>query len=52
MLHLGRLDRHHLVLLGVALLCVAGLVLWVAEIDLGVDQLLTPQPTAPQPHQS
>jgi hypothetical protein len=44
----SRFDRRHLTLLLVALACVGGLVLWVGEIDLGLDQLLTPQP-APSP---
>ncbi len=47
----SRFDRRHLMLLLVAMACVGGLVLWVGEIDLGLDQLLTPQPAAaPAPH--
>lgn len=40
-----RFDRRHLLLLIFALACIGGLVLWVAEVDLGVEQLLTPTAT-------
>ena len=43
-----RFDRRHLVLLLAALACIGGLVLFVAELDLGLDSGLTPQnPTPP-----
>jgi hypothetical protein len=51
--HHTRFDRRHLVLLLAALACIAGLVLWVAELDLDLDSGLTPQrspsPTVPSP---
>ena len=43
-----RFDRRHLVLLLAALACIAGLVLWVAELDLGLDSGLSPQNASPQ----
>ena len=46
--HHARFDRRHLVLLLAALACIAGLVLWVAELDLGFDSLLAPQNATPQ----
>jgi hypothetical protein len=46
--HHTRFDRRHLVLLLAALACIGGLVLFVAELDLGLDSGLTPQnPTPP-----
>ncbi|MCP9774934.1 hypothetical protein [Cyanobium sp. WAJ14-Wanaka] len=48
-----RFDRRHLLLLIFALACIGGLVLWVAELDLVLDQTLTPaapnQPVQKQP---
>jgi hypothetical protein len=46
--HHTRFDRRHQVLLLAALACIAGLVLWVAELDLGFDSLLAPQNATPQ----
>jgi hypothetical protein len=43
-----RFDRRHLVLLLAALACIAGLVLWVAELDVGLDSGLSPQNASPQ----
>ena len=43
-----RFDRRHLVLLLAALACIGGLVLFVVELDLGLDAGLSPQnPTPP-----
>jgi hypothetical protein len=41
-------DRRHLVLLLAALACIAGLVLFVAELDVGLDSELTPQNAPPE----
>jgi hypothetical protein len=41
------MDRRHWLLLLAALACLAGLVLWIGEIDLGLDDSLNPPPTAP-----
>jgi len=43
-----RFDRRHLVLLLAALACIGGLVLWVVELDLGLDSELAPQSSPPQ----
>ncbi|QPN59690.1 hypothetical protein H8F24_17305 [Synechococcus sp. CBW1002] len=40
------MDRRHWLLLLAALACLAGLVLWIGEIDLGLDDSLNPPPTA------
>ena len=46
--HHTKFDRRHLVLLMAALACIGGLVLFVAELDLGLDAGLSPQnPTPP-----
>ena len=43
-----RFDRRHLVLLLAALACIAGLVLFGAELDLGLDSELAPPNPTPQ----
>ncbi|MFM2174216.1 MAG: hypothetical protein RLZZ54_2143 [Cyanobacteriota bacterium] len=40
------MDRRHWMLLVVALACIAGLVLWIGEIDLGMEESIAP-PTTP-----
>ncbi|MCT0203111.1 hypothetical protein [Synechococcus sp. CS-603] len=40
------LDRRHWVLLFAALACLGGLFLWIAAIDLVLDESLPPAPTA------
>lgn len=49
------MDRRHWLLLVAALACIAGLVLWIGEIDLGMEESIAPgsapasapAPTAP-----
>ncbi len=43
------MDRRHVGLLLAALACIAGLGLWIGEIDLGMEESITapPAPTAP-----
>ena len=36
------MDRRHWMLLVVALACIAGLVLWIGEIDLGMEESIAP----------
>jgi hypothetical protein len=47
------MDRRHWLLLLAALACIAGLLLWIGEIDLGMDESITPaaptRPASPQP---
>ena len=46
------MDRRHWLLLLAAIACIAGLLLWIAEIDLGMEDSIPPAPapaTAPQP---
>lgn len=38
------MDRRHWLLLTAALLCIGGLVLWIGEIDLGMEEAVTPAP--------
>ena len=45
----GPMDRRHWLLLGAALACVAGLLLWVGELDLSLDESLTPASPSPAP---
>ena len=40
------MDRRHWLLLLAALACIAGLVLWIGEIDLGMAESIAP-PTTP-----
>ena len=46
--HHTKFHRRHLVLLMAALACIGGLVLFVAELDLGLDSGLAPQNARPQ----
>ena len=39
------MDRRHWMLLGFALACVAGLLLWIGEIDLGMEESIAPPNT-------
>jgi len=43
------MDRRHVGLLLAALACIAGLGLWIGEIDLGMEESITapPAPAAP-----
>jgi len=43
----ARVDRRHWVLLLAALACIAGLVLWIGEIDLGMEETIAPPPASP-----
>ena len=43
----ARMDRRHWVLLLAALACIAGLVLWIGEIDLGMEETIAPPPASP-----
>jgi len=46
------MDRRHWLLLLAAIACIAGLLLWVGEIDLGMEDSIAPAPApaaAPQP---
>jgi hypothetical protein len=38
------MDRRHWLLLLAAAACIAGLVLWIGEIDLGMEESITPTP--------
>jgi hypothetical protein len=45
------MDRRHWLLLLAAIACIAGLLLWIGEIDLGMEDSITPAPApaaAPQ----
>jgi hypothetical protein len=42
------MDRRHWLLLLAAIACIAGLLLWIGEIDLGMEDSITPAP-APAP---
>ncbi len=45
------MDRRHWLLLLAAIACIAGLLLWIGEIDLGMEDSTTPPPApaaAPQ----
>jgi hypothetical protein len=44
---LNRMDRRHWLLLLAAVVCIAGLLLWIGEIDLGMEDTLSPPPSAP-----
>ena len=46
------MDRRHWLLLLAALACVAGLVLWIGEIDLGLEESVNPPVAAPSPARS
>ena len=41
------MDRRHWLLLVAALACIAGLVLWIGEIDLGMEESIAPPTTPP-----
>ncbi|MEN9768306.1 hypothetical protein [Vulcanococcus sp.] len=43
------MDRRHWLLLVAAIACIAGLLLWIGEIDLGMEDSITapPAPAAP-----
>ena len=43
---LNRMDRRHWLLLLAAAACIAGLLLWIGEIDLGMEDTLSPPPSA------
>ena len=45
------MDRRHWLLLLAAIACIAGLVLWISEIDLGMEESIAPAPapSAPAP---
>jgi hypothetical protein len=43
------MDRRHWLLLLAALACVAGLVLWIGEIDLGMEESISPPPAPATP---
>jgi hypothetical protein len=38
------MDRRHWLLLLAALACIAGLLLWIGEIDLGMEETISPTP--------
>lgn len=38
------MDRRHGMLLIAALACIAGLLLWIGEIDLGMEETISPAP--------
>lgn len=40
------MDRRHWMLLLAAIACIAGLVLWIAEIDLGMEESSAPAPAS------
>jgi len=40
------MDRRHWMLFVVALACIAGLVLWIGEIDLGMEESIPPAPAS------
>jgi hypothetical protein len=40
------MDRRHWLLLLAALACVGGLLLWIGEIDLGMEESIAPPPAA------
>lgn len=40
------MDRRHWVLLFAAVACVGGLLLWIGEIDLGMEESIAPPPAA------
>ena len=44
------MDRHHWLLLIAALACIAGLVAWVGEIDLGMEGAINPPPQVAPAH--
>jgi len=44
------MDRRHWLLFGFALACIAGLLLWIGELDLGMEESMTsPIPPAARP---
>jgi hypothetical protein len=43
------MDRRHWLLLLAALACIAGLVLWIGEIDLGMEESIAPAPASVAP---
>ena len=44
------MDRRHWLLFGFALACIAGLLLWIGELDLGMEESMTsPMPPAARP---
>ena len=45
------MDRRHWMLLLAAIACIAGLVLWIAEIDLGMEESIAPAPAPTAPAQ-
>ncbi len=44
------MDRRHWLLLLAAAACIAGLVLWIGEIDLGMEESIAPAPVPASPH--
>ena len=45
------MDRRHWLLLLAALACVGGLLLWIGEIDLGMEESIAPPPVPAAPAQ-
>jgi hypothetical protein len=43
------MDRRHWLLLTAALACIGGLLLWIGEIDLGLEESIAPPPVAAPP---
>jgi hypothetical protein len=43
------MDRRHWLLLGAALACIAGLFLWIGELDLDMQGILSPSATPSAP---
>jgi hypothetical protein len=40
------MDRRHWTLLLVAIACIGGLLLWIGEIDLGMEESIPPAPAS------
>ena len=45
------MDRRHWLLLLAAIACIAGLLLWIGEIDLGMEESIAPAPVPTAPAQ-
>jgi hypothetical protein len=43
------MDRRHWLLFLAAIACIAGLVLWISEIDLGMEESIAPAPVPSTP---
>jgi len=43
------MNRHHWLLLLAALACIASLLVWVGDIDLGMEESVTPPPAPTAP---